>query len=479
MPDDCPNILLLMTDEQRGDCLGSERKRSGIPVRTPFLDELALNGTRFSAAYSACPVCVPARRTTMTGQRPSSHGLLCNGWAPLLAPTLPQVLHDHGYQTHLVGKLHFKPQRARFGFDAMDWADSPVIAGDSNDYTRFLRENGVGPDAFRAGQHHGCTSNGVPTAPWHLDDRLHFTSWCSTKAVDFLERRDPSCPFFLKVSFVHPHQPLTPPRYLLEKYLRPECPIPEPFVGDWARVFADDEWPNLPVDAWRINLPLEEMRYMRAAYYATVEHIDLQIGRILRNIPKNTVVIFTSDHGEMLGDHQWQRKRNPWEPSARVPMIVQLPEGYDQANGQTCDAPVELMDIMPTLLAAAGADIPETVDGSSMLPLCAGDQSRWRDYVHGECNTMVEFGSGMQYVTDGKQKLTWFPGRGEGQFFDLENDPKEMTNCIDDPVYADAVRLWTGRLIEELEGRPEGFVASGKLQKLNGSTPVVVPGLFE
>jgi arylsulfatase len=131
---------------------------------------------------------------------------------------------------------------------------------------------------------------------------------------------------------------------------------------------------------------------------------------------------------------------------------------------------------MPTILDAVGVEIPESVDGKSVIPLLRGDRDGWRDYIHGECTPMETINSGMQYITDGKEKYIYYPGRGEEQFFDLVNDPVEMTNLADDPVYADRVALGRSRLISELEGRPEGFVVNGKLAKLDGPTPSFLPG---
>jgi arylsulfatase A-like enzyme len=463
---DRPNLLLLMTDQHRFDCLSCVG--SDHPVHTPFLDDLAAGGTRFTNAYSACPVCVPARRTLMTGTRPSTHGLLMNGWCDLPFPTLPQVLHDVGYQTHLVGKLHFKPGRARFGFESTDWADGPWHHGSTddfdNDYFRFLADHGI---SRREAIAHGMTPNGHPARPWHLDERFHFSNWAADRSLEFLERRDPTCPFFLKMSLIHPHQPLTPPAGYLEKYLRPEVEIPPPVVGDWARA----DTTHRSVDEWRIDLPAQQMRYMRAAYYATIEHLDHQFGRVLRSIPKNTVVIFCSDHGEMLGDHRWMRKRTPYDGSAHVPLIVNTPGG---PGGQTCEKPVELMDVMPTFLDAAGVAAPETVEGRTLLPLCHGEPVEWRDHLHGECAQIPKTGSGMQYLTDGRRKYVYWPGTGAELFFDLDIDPDERHDLA--TSRPDEVKPWRQKLVDQLADRPEGFVKDGKLQVLGGPTTATPRG---
>ncbi len=467
MSDGRPNILLVITEHHRGDALGIE----GHPaLQTPYLDALAAEGARFRHAYTACPVCIPARRTLMTGRRPASHGVVMNYNTRLDGPTLPGVLSRAGYQTHLVGKLHFWPPRKLYGFDSADWADSPRDSSPQNDYCRWLVHEGV--HTPRAGLAHGMDVNGYPVRPFHMEERYHFTNWCADRALEFLERRDPTVPFFLNVSFHQPHQPLTPPRFYYEKYMAMD--LPEPVVGDWARVY-DGPQRGLPIATWRACFePLVQKQY-QAAYYGSIEHIDHQLGRVFQVLPRDTVVLFTSDHGEMLGDHQWIRKRNAYEPSARVPLLLRMPRGSDFAERRVMDEPVELMDVMPTLLEAAEAPAPEGMDGRSLLPLLRGEGG-WREYVHGECSAVPTLNSGQQYVTDGRRKYVWLPGRGQEQFFDLEADPREMHDLGADPARADEVALWRGRLVGELTGRPEGFVVDGRLVKLDGQTPPCLPG---
>ncbi len=462
---DQPNILLLMTDQQRGDCLGI----AGHPVvQTPYLDHLAASGTRFRRAYTACPVCIPARRTLMTGQTPFHHGVMMNYDTRLEGPTLPGELTRAGYQAHLVGKLHLWPHRKLHGFSSADWSDGP---GHGGDYDTWLVEQGVLQP--HAGLSHGADRNGYVARPWHLEERLHFTNWCADKALEFLRRRDPTVPFFLNVSFHQPHQPCCPPQAYYDRYLQQD--LGEPYVGAWARVY-DDPQRGLPVAAWRAALPPQVLRQYRAGYYGCINHIDDQIGRILQHVPGNTIIVFLSDHGEMLGDHQWIRKRNAFEPSAHIPLIIRLPRHLQRAP-QVRDEPVELMDVMPTLLEAAGVPIPATVDGASLLGLANGRSQAWRDYLHGECADVPSLGSGMQYVTDGRQKYIWYPGTGAEQYFDLEHDPREMVNRVDHPACEAAVAVWRQRLVERLAGRPEGFTDGTRLCPIGRASPFVRPGL--
>ena len=470
MADERPNILLLMTDQQRGDCLGIE----GHPVlQTPYLDAIGRAGVRFRHAYTACPMCIPARRTLMAGQRPRTHGVVCNYDTHLDGPTLPGELAKAGYQTHLCGKLHLYPVRKRYGFESEDWADGPGFGGGfggANDYTRFLVRHGLTMPL--PSWTHGMDGNGWLSRPWSLDERFHITNWTADRALEFLERRDPTRPFFLKVSFFFPHQPCTPPQFYYDHYMGLD--LPEPYVGDWARVF-DGPQRGLAVDSHRVCLDPVVMKQYRAGYYGAINHIDNQIGRLKRFLPVNTIVVFCSDHGEMLGDHQYSRKSAPYEPSARIPMLMRFPESMGLAGGVTVDEPVELMDIMPTLLDAVGVPVPCMVDGRSVLGLLRGDDD-WRPYLHGEAAHIGAFDSGMQFLTDGKRKYIWFPGVNREQFFDIENDPTEMHDLIHDPGRRDEIETWRRRLVEELTGRPEGFTDGRRLLGQSGATALCLPG---
>ena len=461
-----PNIVLIMTDQHRADCLGID---GHTVVQTPHIDELAGRGNRFAHAYSACPLCIPARRTLITGTRPSTHRVLSNIDLEFFLPTLPEALRAAGYQTHVVGKMHLFPKRKRYGFDSMVWSDGPYEGKDIGDYGRFLEKEA--PPMQLPAVAHGATLNSWIGRPWHLEDRLHFTNWVTDNAIDFLRRRDPTCPFFLKVSYFHPHQPVACPEFYYERYMNME--LPPQVCGEWARVF-DEPTRGLPVRAHAVSLSNQFARQFRAGYYGCINHIDDQVGRILDVVNpdtagRDTLFVFTSDHGEMLGDHQFIGKRLPFEASARVPLIMKFPDFMGMETGKRHDEIVELMDIMPTILDVAGVEIPKTVEGESLVPLVRGDEVTWRDSVHGECLRLSEHGSkadlSMQYVTNGRRKLAWFPLEGRQLFFDLEVDPAEMTNRIDDPAYTEEIDWWRQCLVRHLEGRPEGFVRDAGLHR--------------
>ncbi len=471
-PDQRPNIILIMTDQQRGDCLGIE----GHPVlMTPRLDELATHGARFNHAYSTCPSCIAARRSILSGQHPATHGVVGfqNGieWEP--EATLPGELSKAGYQTVMVGRpMHQHPIRKRFGYDQM------IFTGDVSTKSEQGNYDGGG---------HGLAGNGWTARPWHLDETEHHTYKTVTEALHFMNKwKDPSCPVFMTLSFLGPHPPLCPPAFYMDRYLRMD--LPKPVIGDWAKPRtiegSDQTDRGFCVDDDRVHLTGETLKSCQAAYYGLINHIDDQICRFLaglgtspttgRSQLDNTVVIFTSDHGEMLGDHYLFRKTYPYEASARVPMLIQTPPSMGIKPGAVHDAPVCLEDLMPTILEMAGVPIPDSVDGKSMLPLLQG-KTEWREYLHGEHGQCYGKHQSNHYVTDGQMKYVWYTNSGEEQLFNLDDDPTECTNLAVLDEHAQTLELWRNRLIEKLKDRPEGFTDGNVLIKgvHHGS---IVPG---
>ena len=462
-----PHILLITTDQQRGDCLGLD----GHPVlQTPNLDALGQSGAFFRRGYTECPSCIPARRTLMSGQAPIAHGMVgyADGveWNP--AHTLAGELSNAGYQTEMVGKLHLWPHRKRFGFDHMRWADATHGWNASNDYIDWLVSEGavhVEGNGSHVAVSHGVDANGWVGRPNNLAEKHTHTTWCVNEAIDFLIRRDPSTPFFLNVSFIDPHPPLTPPQFYYDRYVNEKLPMP--VVGDWAKRF-DGPQRGLDVAAAHVCLDERTMRYARAAYYGMINHIDDQVGRLLGYLHRNglhrdTFVLFTSDHGEMLGDHHSFRKCLAYEGSARVPFLAKAPAWMGCKSGVKTSVPVGLQDIMPTLLDAAGVKIPETVTGKSLLPLMRGESSIGREILHGEHSPCYGPDQANQYITDGHMKFIWQTQNGREQLFDLDNDPNELHDIAMEAGAESRVAPWRARMVEQLRGRPEGFTDGKKL----------------
>jgi arylsulfatase A-like enzyme len=472
-----PNFVLITTDQQRGDCLGLE---GHSVLSTPNLDQLGREGTYFRRGYSETPSCVPARRTLMSGMAPAAQGMVgYRDGVPWDPPhTLAGELTRAGYQTEMIGKLHLVPLRKRYGFDHIQLAESTTKRGVANDYVDWLRESGSVPlELVEPGVAHGVSANGWVGRPHFLPEHRTHTAWCVNQAMRFLDTRDPTVPFFLNVSLVDPHPPLTPPQFYYDRYMALD--LPEPVVGDWVPPFTGPET-GQDINASRVKLDRETMRRTRAAYYGMINHVDDQLGRLFSHLAtlglrRNTFILFTSDHGEMLGDHHMFRKTYAYEASARVPFLAWAPPSMGLPRGIVTSAPVGLQDVLPTLLEAAGAPPPEGVTGRSLLPLMRGDEGRWRDMLHGEHAGCYDVDDGVHYLVDGHTKYLWYSQTGREQLFDLDADPNELHDLA--PA-ADRPRLgaWRGRLIETLRDRPEGFTDGTQLIAGRPHRPLVPTG---
>lgn len=475
-----PNLLLIMTDQHRGDCLGCD----GHPVlETPFLDDLAGNGTRFAAAYSASPSCIPARATLMTGMDQWHTGILGMGrsggsMTTRYAHTLPGELAAAGYHTQGIGKMHFDPQRALYGFHntLLDESSREQTPEFKSDYRKWFEEHKREPYGYHD---HAVDWNSWMARPSHLPEHLHPTWWTAQESIEWLDRRDPEKPFFLKVSFARPHSPYDAPQTYYDMYK--DRQLPEPYIGDWAHIHDVD---SADVNAWRTHRTPEQIRRARACYYGNVTFIDHQIGRLLYELRmkdpqawSNTLIVFTADHGDMLGDHYLWRKTYAYEGSARIPFILRPPLTWEAPRGQVRDEVVELRDVMPTFLEAAGVPVPDTVDGQSTLPLVSGKDTAWRDHLLGEHDWCYSHEQANHYLTDGRWKYIWFPYLGTEQLFDLQTDPGEEHDLT--PQAPPELERWRQVMVEELGARECGLVEEGKLVKLSLERAIRSPHLHK
>ena len=470
-----PNIILVICDQMRGDALGAD---GNSRIHTPNLDNWASVGTRFSHAYAAVPSCVPSRASLWTGQNQWHTGVLGMGQGQGPIPddfphTLAGELAGAGYRTHLVGKGHFHPQRTSMGFQSRELDESGRMP-DSEHRVWFAANapDGVTPDD------HGVDFNSWHARPWHTEERLHPTAWTMTRALEFLKAHDFARPFFLNISFARPHSPYVPPQCYFDMYS--QGTVPEPHIGEWSAMH-DDPVTAADPNAWRGRMTCQNVRLARAGYCGEISFIDAQIGRLTNWLRRergremaNTWILFTSDHGDMQGDHNLWRKTYAYEGSARIPWLVVPPGERGRPRRAVADEVVELRDVMPTLLDAAGLPIPDTVDGRSVLPLLTDEAPDWREYIHGEHCTCYSEEQEMQYVTDGRRKLIWLPRIDREQFFDLEDDPGETRDLIDDPTRQDEIERWRGHLVRELADRECGWVKDGKLC-CPGDAPLVSP----
>lgn len=478
-PDQRPNIILINVDQWRGDCLSI----GGHPVvETPYLDQLATEGARFTRAYSATPTCIPARAALHTGLSQRTHGRVGyrDGVPWNYQTTLAGEFTRHGYQTQAVGKMHVYPERSQMGFQNVILHDGFLHFGRqrernldlTDDYLPWLR-NRLGREADHFD--HGINCNSQVARPWDKPEDTHPTNWVASQSIDFLRRRDPRKAFFLYVSFHRPHPPYDPPAWAFEQYVNRE--MPQPPIGDWVDYLApfDD---SERADPQRGRLNAARLQRARAGYYGHITHIDHQINRFVESLHEygvrdNSYICFVSDHGEQLGDHHLFRKTTPYQGSAHVPLLLHAPKDSGIERGCVRDEVVELRDIMPTLLDCAGLPIPDSIEGRSFLPIARNEDNgnrAWRKYLHGE---HTGFGGSIQWCTDGHQKYVWFSKDGHEQLFDLDNDPQEKHDLARESNHQAHLSHWRERLIAELTDREEGFVDDGDLIPGQPVSPVL------
>lgn len=477
-----PNIVMIMVDQLRADCTGF----MGHPVvKTPYLDSLATMGAVFENTYSATPTCIPARASLFTGLAPKNHGRV--GYADGInwnyETTLASELSKAGYYTQCVGKMHVHPLRNLLGFHNIELhdgylhyyrnANKPIREHQyfADDYLYWLKnECGIEADVLDT----GIECNSWITRSWPYEEKYHPTNWVTTRSIDFLRRRDTSKPFFLMASYVRPHPPFDAPQYYLDLYKDAE--IPESPIGDWVdenifenrgKFYSSDIAPN----------DKELIRQAKIGYYACITHIDHQIGRLIEmlhehNAYDNTIIMFISDHGELLMDHHLFRKSLPYEGSAHIPFLIT--GGYiafQYKRGQYYKGVAELMDIMPTILDMANIEIPKNIDGKSLKPILENKEENVREFLHGE--HLIYGGRSCHYVVSKVDKYIWFSNTGQEQYFDLENDPNECKNLINDEKYKERIDILRKYLIEDLKDREEGFSDGEKLIHNNNAKAVL------
>ena len=457
---DRPNFLLILTDHWRGDCLG----RLGHPVaETPHLDSLSRTGTTFTQGYTPCPSCIAARRSLMTGMTPYSQRMVGyqDGRPWEYEHSLAGELTRARYQTANIGKTHFHPPRLHLGFEQLTT---------SADYEEWLsRQPGIEVEKFA----HGVPGNSWLGRPNHLPEHMMEETWFVSRALDFLRKRDPTRPFFLCLSFNGPHPPWCPPQVYYDQFSGRE--MPPPAIGDWAAHHAEKAEYPLDVNSWRGRIPDHLNQRARIAYFAYLAFLDAQIGRFIERMHRNgllanTFTLFTSDHGEMLGDHNLWRKTYAYEASARVPYIVHPPASMDVPRNVELPQAVGWEDVMPTFLEVAGAEIPATVEGRSILPLLRGETDSWRPYYHGEHSPCYHPENANQFLTDGRWKYIWNPITGAEQLFHLEEDPQECRDLSADTDAIDMLEEWRTRMARQLRDREEGLSDGEKL--IPGKVPV-------
>lgn len=463
-----PNVLLILTDQLRFDALGCY---GGLGVRTPNLDRLAAEGVRFSHCYVDSPICTPSRASLLTGKSVPDHGV---GRLYDILPDgevlLPERLRRAGYATALVGKLHVSAHRHEAtdrhphdGFDVYEWCPDPVLHLDSpfNGYRRWLTE--TNPRFLDRLRTEGRRVR-------HHPRDAHFTRWVAERTIELIGSADGAAPWFCLASFFDPHNPYDDHPIEMESLVDADG-IAEPLLpaGELERRPAIVRYAAAHGASGSTDrLSRADLRAMRVGYLASVAFIDLEVGRILaalaeRGIADDTLVIFTSDHGDMLGDHHLLTK-GPffYDPSVRVPLIARWPGGMK--GGLTVSDIVQPSDLAATILAAAGCPTAETrvelPDARDLLPLGRGERGEgpdeaiccYRNSAIFDTKRYSPFPIHATMLREPRYKLNLYRdgrvvgGGIEGELYDMAADPDELRSLWDDDAHAGVRRRMTERL---------------------------------
>lgn len=442
-----PNILFITTDQQRFDTIASLGNKY---IRTRNMNRLVSEGVTFTKAFTQATVCTPSRASFMTGRYPHNTGARGNGFdIRENEVTLPKMLRDGaGYDCGLVGKLHLSScdghveHRIDDGYRIFEWSQDPFPSWKENEYTKWLRSKGYEWKDLYKPIKGAAAYAGVPV-------ELHQTTWCFNEAIKIIEKNELAKPWCLSLNVFAPHHPFDPSPEYFKRYDPAKMPLPKYKEGE-----LDNKPFNQMVDHSKggyggrekvfTNLSQAQQQQVTAAYYAMIEQVDDQLGRILDVLDKsgqmeNTIIVFTSDHGEMLGDHGIYLKGGyPYDALIHVPLVFSWKGHFMQ--GLQSDALVELVDIVPTLLDAVNEPIPAGVQGRSLYGICTGkaDQHHHRDHVFTEFYAATKFDEpniSFSMIRDRKFKITVYHGLDVGELYDLESDPDEFNNLWNDPAH--------------------------------------------
>ncbi|MFK7765427.1 MAG: sulfatase-like hydrolase/transferase [Roseobacter sp.] len=460
-----PNILFICTDQQRADSLGC----TGAPwAVTPHLDHLATQGALFANCYVQNPVCSPSRASLFTGKYPSNHGLYANG-VPLPAGQriFTRTLRDAGYDCGMIGKQHLAPcdtwrtePRQDDGYRIFEWAHGPNHRALENDYHRWLRKThpdiyqGIFPNtgANENTEYSNKARTGTPID--HVPKDAHYSHWVAERAIDFIQtERSESNPFFLMANFFDPHHSFGAPQEFRDLIDADAIPAPITKPGELGekpaahRAYSQKSYSGTAPGFQ--DYTAADIKEIRAQYWAMIALIDHEVGRILAALEvadqlENTLVIFSSDHGEMLGNHQ-QLLKGPqlYDDLTRVPLIMRWPARIK--HDQRLPTPVQWIDLTATILEASGCAPGTGVQGQSLMPMMTGQNMSFRPWALCEyrysgfatdpliMTTVVRFEDWKLIIWHGE------PACGtdrDGELYNLRTDPDELHNLYHAPDHA-------------------------------------------
>ena len=446
-----PNLLFIMPDQLRADFLSCY---GAAFIDTPHIDSIAQGGIRYERAYSISPICVPARASLLTGMNAIRNGVTDNGqWLrPDLAQcgihTWPEILANAGYYTAAVGKMHFYPWDIKHGFQYRVACEDKRWIYVRDDYYHELAAHGQrkyhGNEHEGYYENRGAITNKMPRA-------LTWDGFVGREACRFLRTYGQEQPFAMMVGFPGPHCPYDPTSEYLAQFDPADMPAPIPCIpGDAPKLRQSNIDGNR--GAWNgvdyTEFTEAHKRKIRAHYAGLVKQIDDEVGEILDTLREqklldNTIIIFASDHGDYLGDHDLIGKGSFYEASIHVPLLVRVPERFTGhiPSAKTYGSLVQLGDVTATLLALAGCALPTYMDAIP-LPGLNLPGSRQRSQVIGMT-------SGGWMIDDGEWRLAKY-STGEQLLFHRATDPNEQHNLLADPAYSDQLRRLDGELTQQL-----------------------------
>ncbi|HLX28285.1 MAG TPA: sulfatase-like hydrolase/transferase [Casimicrobiaceae bacterium] len=486
-----PNIILFITDQQRSDTISA----LGAPwMRTPTLDRLVAEGAAFTHCFTTSPICVGARASLFSGCFPHMLNVYRNfdQWEP----SWVRWLTEAGYHCASIGKMHINPYDAKGGFhqrfpvenkdralfleeperaiyDEWDKALNAHGVIKPSRYTRFANN----PEGFR---------HALGAFVWDLPEALHSDNFIGDTALWWLEQRRAVHPLFLHIGFCGPHPPYDPVQRYLDLYDNIAIPVPEvadhDLRGQTPALHAlreTMEIGNFDSVAWRSGASKKDLLRLRRHYAANITMIDEKIGEILevldrRGYLRDAVVIFTSDHGDNLGEHRHIQKHNMYEGAVRVPLIITSPGRI--AEGRTIDQFVQWIDIAPTILDCAGVTVPENWESRSLWPLIEdnGNSLVERDAVYAELarDHIQRDAELMVMRRDRKWKVVFYLGQSCGELYDLESDSGEANNLWESPQHREVRDELVGKV---LRWQIQGTLRSRSQARASPQQPMIIP----
>lgn len=433
-----------MSDQHRFDCLGVAENNE---IQTPAIDGLANDGVFFENSFCVAPSCTPSRYSILTGLYPHQHqGFTNKSTIPSGTDTYPKILQANGYQTKIVGKLHVTPTYLDVGFADMELAEQTPPGRYEDDYHWFLKENNLineidlvdQVDELRQfGSREYWDSYGAALS--NLPEKYDSTTWIGDKALEAINgwKGDGN---FLKVSFIKPHHPFNPPKPWSDMY----DPNLLSLLPGWTRDCLERNLKYHEGFFPHKNLTEDKLKQIMAYYYASISHIDYQIGKIIhllkeKDIYEDTLIVFTSDHGEYLGfQHMLLKGNHLYDPLAKVPLIIKYPNKERDCGRVSTDL-VSGIDLAPTILEELSCATGSFMSGSHVETL------EKREFI------FAESGRGKEYMVRSQSfKLLLSNTREACLFFDLSKDPLELNDLYGDPSYQKEIARHKHALYEEV-----------------------------